>query len=132
MDFNSALTSRRSSYGVSASVTGESRRSSNNTTGSTIGAESRRSSNNNPNLNSNANALTSYHTTPNVSSRRSSEVALPPLYVLVVEDSLPILKTITRTLEKAKHTVETAQNGAIALNILKQKTFDVVIMDIQM
>jgi signal transduction histidine kinase len=55
-----------------------------------------------------------------------------PLKVLVVDDSPTILKTMARTLERSKHEVETAQNGAVALDLMKQKTYDAVLMDIQM
>jgi hypothetical protein len=78
------------------------------------------------------------------------------LRVLVVDDSLTILKMISRTLEQHGFTVETAKNGSIGLNKLIEsnlkpyaatgsggddskdqqcdlsKRFDIVLMDLQM
>ena len=53
------------------------------------------------------------------------------LKVLIVEDSLPIMKAMTMNLRRAKHTVEQAVNGLIGLEYMKQKEFDVVVMDLQ-
>ena len=61
------------------------------------------------------------------SGLRASDV----LHVLIVEDSLPIMKAMTMNLRRAKHTVEQAVNGLIGLECMKQKEFDVVVMDLQ-
>ena len=53
------------------------------------------------------------------------------LSVLIVEDSLPIMKAMSMNLRRAKHTVEQAVNGLIGLECMKQKEFDVVVMDLQ-
>ena len=53
------------------------------------------------------------------------------LHVLIVEDSLPIMKALTMNLRRSKHTVEQAVNGLIGLECMKQKEFDVVVMDLQ-
>jgi CheY-like chemotaxis protein len=89
-----------------------------------------------------------------------TEERIAELRVLVVDDSLTILKMISRTLEQHGFTVETAKNGSIALNKLIEinlkphmstsdgdngkeikddgkksvlsKRFDIVLMDLQM
>lgn len=57
-------------------------------------------------------------------------------HILLVDDSLSILKVIGRLLELNSHTVETAANGLIGLNMLKNayhaKKFDMVLSDVQM
>jgi signal transduction histidine kinase len=63
---------------------------------------------------------------------KSNNGRVPPLKVLVVDDSMTILRTMVRTLQKGKHVVETAQNGELALRMLKERRFDAVLMDIQM
>jgi len=67
-----------------------------------------------------------------------------PLYiadafnVLVVDDSPTIMKMVTMMLRLKGHTVTSAENGLIALNILQQTWqstghgFDVILMDLQM
>jgi hypothetical protein len=52
--------------------------------------------------------------------------------VLLVDDSPTILKTMSRTLQRAKYVVETANNGAMALEMMKKTHYDAVLMDIQM
>jgi len=58
--------------------------------------------------------------------------------VLVVDDSPTIMKMVTMMLRLKGHTVTTAENGLIALNILQQTWqstghgFDVILMDLQM
>lgn len=70
--------------------------------------------------------------------RRNSFDDIKSLNVLVVDDSLPVLKMTRKVLEKDGHTVETAQNGAEAvekwmkLEASGKEHFDVILMDIQM
>ena len=55
-----------------------------------------------------------------------------PSSVLVVDDSktnLKIAKVILRSLE---HTVTTAESGEIAINLMREKQFDLVLMDVNM
>ena len=60
------------------------------------------------------------------------------LRILIVDDSLSILKVTVRSATQAGHTCETATNGAIALERLQQAlavpggAFDVVLIDFQM
>jgi PAS domain S-box-containing protein len=57
---------------------------------------------------------------------------LKGLHLLVVDDHLINLKIATKIVEHWGVTVETAQNGAECLNILNEKKFDVILMDMQM
>ncbi|KAJ1410580.1 hypothetical protein B484DRAFT_188163 [Ochromonadaceae sp. CCMP2298] len=52
--------------------------------------------------------------------------------VLIVDDSLVTLKITGLTLEKDGHTVERAKNGLAALDMLKQRMYDVVLIDLNM
>lgn len=52
--------------------------------------------------------------------------------VLVVEDNLINQIIITELLKKAEIEVTMAENGLVALDVLKTKSFDLVLMDIQM
>jgi PAS domain S-box-containing protein len=56
----------------------------------------------------------------------------PPLNILLAEDN-PVNRLFIETaLEKMGHTVTVAENGRIALDLLKGNNFDVSLMDIQM
>ena len=52
--------------------------------------------------------------------------------VLVVEDNIVNLKTISMVLEKLRITVSIAVNGIEALATMQQDSFDIVFMDIEM
>ena len=52
--------------------------------------------------------------------------------ILLVDDEAAVRDVLTKTLQQAGHTVETAQNGEVALGILKQKHFDCVVSDVKM
>ena len=69
-----------------------------------------------------------------VSSISSDDPPMAPgkLSVLVVDDSLPIMKMTQFSLENAGHTVVCAKNGLVALNKMKDTYFDLVLMDVQM
>ena len=54
-----------------------------------------------------------------------------PLNILLVDDSISVMKTTHMMLTKQGHTVDTAVNGADALDSLLKKTYDIVLMDIQ-
>jgi PleD family two-component response regulator len=75
--------------------------------------------------------------------RRSSSSSSSKLRVLVVDDAQTVLRLVSRTLEKQGFIVDTAKNGAVALekmiqantmngNSLSEKSYDVVLTDIQM
>ena len=52
--------------------------------------------------------------------------------ILVVDDSLSIRKYLTGLLSGKGFMIEAAKNGYEALNILNNKTFDVIITDLEM
>ena len=65
------------------------------------------------------------------SSRRLSGLPQAPLNILLVDDSISVMKTTRMMLTKQGHTVDTAVNGADALESLLLKSYDIVLMDIQ-
>ncbi len=60
------------------------------------------------------------------------EEALRRACVLLAEDNLVNQKVTRRMLEKAGHHVDVASNGREAINMLREKTYDMVFMDVQM
>ncbi|OQY20029.1 MAG: hypothetical protein B6I36_02540 [Desulfobacteraceae bacterium 4572_35.1] len=56
----------------------------------------------------------------------------PALTILLVEDNQINIKYTRSLLEKMGHSVSVAQNGRQALETLRNKTFDLILMDIQM
>jgi CheY-like chemotaxis protein/HPt (histidine-containing phosphotransfer) domain-containing protein len=63
------------------------------------------------------------------------EISIPavrPLRILLAEDSPVNQKLAVRLLEKKGHRVQVANNGTEVLRMLKQESFDLVLMDIQM
>lgn len=54
------------------------------------------------------------------------------LKVLIVEDSPTSLKLMSRMISRLGHHVSTATNGKDALELLKQESYDIVLMDINM
>jgi PAS domain S-box-containing protein len=56
----------------------------------------------------------------------------PSLKILVVEDNLVNQKVAVRILEKAGHNVSVAATGKKALEILRDESFDLILMDLQM
>jgi signal transduction histidine kinase/DNA-binding response OmpR family regulator len=77
-------------------------------------------------------------------ARREAPQALPlitgetlreghvPLHVLLAEDNRVNQRLATRLLEKRGHVVVLAENGARALEVLEQHSFDIILMDVQM
>jgi CheY-like chemotaxis protein len=65
-----------------------------------------------------------------------SDVFIKPKHILIVDDSPSILKVTARMLEMNGHTVTTASNGSIGLNMMKRafitQEYDMVLTDIQM
>ena len=53
------------------------------------------------------------------------------LSVLVIDDSLPIVKMTQMSLEKAGHVVDSAKNGKLGLELMKASFYDLVLIDIQ-
>ncbi|MFO0878514.1 MAG: response regulator [Gemmataceae bacterium] len=56
----------------------------------------------------------------------------PPLRILIVEDNQINQLVLRQMLEKLGHFIEGASNGAEAVSILAEQTFDLVLMDLQM
>ena len=52
--------------------------------------------------------------------------------VLIAEDDLSIRKLLTMVVQKAGHAVEAAADGASALALLRQRDYDVVLLDLMM
>lgn len=63
------------------------------------------------------------------STRRSAGSAA---HVLIVDDSVPVLKTTRKALEVAGFTVMVASNGLDALAMHKESLFDAIVMDVRM
>lgn len=70
---------------------------------------------------------------PEQSSKlKSAGIELPPLRVLLVEDSVVNQKLALGILQRSAHQVRVANNGREAVEILAREPFDVVLMDVQM
>ena len=63
---------------------------------------------------------------------RKSAGDVPPLQILLAEDSLVNQKLAVALLEMHGHTVTVASNGWEAISALESRRFDVVLMDVQM
>ena len=55
-----------------------------------------------------------------------------PLNILVAEDNLINQKLISRVLDKLGYAPSTANNGLEAVNMLKETSYDLILMDVQM
>ena len=62
----------------------------------------------------------------------SNELSNKSRKVLVVDDSPSILKLLSQTLNRQGFNVDTAENGAIGLEKMIHKSYDIVLMDLQM
>ena len=60
------------------------------------------------------------------------DVELPPLHVLLVEDSVANQRVGAGMLRKLRHTVRIVTNGAAAVEACAAERFDVILMDLQM
>ena len=52
--------------------------------------------------------------------------------VLVVDDDVNFCKTLSKILEKKGYAVTTAENGQRAVDLVKERAFDVILMDVKM
>jgi two-component system, sensor histidine kinase len=57
---------------------------------------------------------------------------IPPVRILLVDDTPENRLLIQTYLKKTPHQVETAENGEVALSMFKEKSCDLVLMDMQM
>lgn len=55
---------------------------------------------------------------------------MPDISVLIIDDEPSILKAVSMTLKQEHIAVTCADNGALALDILKANTFDLILLDI--
>ena len=62
----------------------------------------------------------------------SAGTNLTGLNILVVEDNLVNQKVVNSMLKRLGHAVSVAENGKIALGMIHEKQFDLVLMDVQM
>ena len=65
-------------------------------------------------------------------SRRRQQAPLPPLHVLLAEDSLVNQKLAVGLLEREGHSVVVAKNGKQAVAAMADDDFDLVLMDVEM
>ena len=56
----------------------------------------------------------------------------PALYILLAEDNIINQKVAVRILEKEGHEVVVANNGREVLDMMKNQSFDIILMDVQM
>jgi CheY-like chemotaxis protein len=54
------------------------------------------------------------------------------LSVLVVDDEAPLRSTVSAILESAGHRVVEAEDGLVALSLLNERAFDLVVLDLYM
>lgn len=75
-------------------------------------------------------------TTATALSIERTDTVVTPRRILLVDDSLSILKVVSRLLKLNGHTVDTAQNGLLGLEKLKEtfdsEDYDMVLTDLQM
>jgi len=69
---------------------------------------------------------------PSMTSLKQETLSAIYSNVLIVDDSMVTLKLARLTLENDGHTVDKALNGQIALEMLKQRMYDVVLIDLNM
>ena len=67
-----------------------------------------------------------------LSTQAAHPSELPPLRILLVEDSLPNQKVALAMLSGSGHTTVVANHGQEALALLAEQEFDVILMDVQM
>ena len=63
---------------------------------------------------------------------KSINVHVPPQHILVVDDIQQNIDLISLLLKRHNHTLDIARNGVEALAKMKEQTFDLVLMDLQM
>jgi len=70
--------------------------------------------------------------TPNLAATASSASSSGPPLVMIVDDSLTVRKITSRTLTRAGFDVVTARDGIDALELIVDRTPDVILLDIEM
>ncbi len=69
---------------------------------------------------------------PAPEAKPSTSSSAQALRILLVEDHIMNIRVITYMIEKLGHVVRSARSGILALEILEEETFDLVLMDVQM
>ena len=69
---------------------------------------------------------------PDINSNIGKTVFKRPLHILIVDDNKVNLLVAKKMVKKFGAEVSTAENGLEAINLVKSKSFDLVLMDIQM
>jgi CheY-like chemotaxis protein len=77
-------------------------------------------------------ALTTVHESDGALPARITSPAGPSLRVLVVEDNAINQRVIKALLERDRHSVSLARNGAEAVELFSTQPFDLIFMDVQM
>ena len=65
-------------------------------------------------------------------NRKAGIYKMPDISVLIIDDEPSILKAVSMTLKQEHIAVTCADNGTLALDILKANTFDLILLDIIM
>jgi CheY-like chemotaxis protein len=60
------------------------------------------------------------------------DISVPPLRLLLIDDSVSFRQTLARLLRVAGHTVVEAETGAAGLALLRQQPLDLVVTDLDM
>ncbi len=71
-------------------------------------------------------------TTVLLTRRDTDETEITPRHILLVEDNPDNRMLIKAYLKKTPHTLDEAENGAVAVEMYKENHYDVVFMDVQM
>jgi hypothetical protein len=101
---------------------------------SKVGSGSKTPKSQNLSPNPNPQASTPVSQTSKGQLETSKITIITPPHILIVDDSMSILKMCRRAMERAGYRVTVAENGFLALDILTQKhrEFDVMLTDLQM
>jgi CheY-like chemotaxis protein len=70
--------------------------------------------------------------TPSPNSHSVEAAASRPLSILVADDEAPLRWSISAILQSAGHRVVEADDGQVALGLLQEQDFDVLVLDLHM
>jgi PAS domain S-box-containing protein len=69
---------------------------------------------------------------PTPASQDEARATVPGLAILLVDDEPSIAKALPRLLQRDGHTVDTAANGRLALAMLQERSYDLILSDLRM
>jgi two-component system chemotaxis response regulator CheY len=69
---------------------------------------------------------------PEIASSKGQSIVLKPLKILLVEDSLVLRKSLRKTLESSKYEVIEANDGVVALTVVRLSMPNIIILDYNM